>query len=154
MAAETTVRPVYVCENCGRLGPLTSFHDDCRPGWTHGRLTKVESFVNDPARVLLAEVANLDNDIGDEWHGFCERVRAVRAIACDLLDIINALKVREVSPGSGVTAEQVEAGATALAVFTNAYRDPEGPQFDGGQEDYLREAVRRVLEAAREAGGE
>lgn len=33
---------LYICENCGRLGPMTAFQDDCRPGWTHGRLQRVE----------------------------------------------------------------------------------------------------------------
>lgn len=33
----------YVCENCGRLGVLSSFNDDCRPGWTHGRLIAVKA---------------------------------------------------------------------------------------------------------------
>lgn len=32
---------LYVCENCGRLGPMEAFQDDCRPGWTHGRLIRV-----------------------------------------------------------------------------------------------------------------
>lgn len=34
---------LYVCENCGRLGPIpAAFEDECRPGWTHGRLHRVE----------------------------------------------------------------------------------------------------------------
>lgn len=37
--------PRYVCENCGRLGPIASFSDDCKPGWTHGRLIKVTAEV-------------------------------------------------------------------------------------------------------------
>lgn len=40
---ETRVRDVlgYVCENCGRFGPMSAFQDECRPGWTHGRLIRV-----------------------------------------------------------------------------------------------------------------
>jgi hypothetical protein len=33
--------PMYVCENCGRLGTMDAFQTDCTPGWTHGRLIKV-----------------------------------------------------------------------------------------------------------------
>lgn len=40
---------LYVCENCGRAGEISTFNDDCRPGWTHGKLTKIESVkVNGP----------------------------------------------------------------------------------------------------------
>lgn len=39
----------YVCENCGRLGPLSSFNDDCTPGWTHGRMIEVKSLTSNPA---------------------------------------------------------------------------------------------------------
>jgi hypothetical protein len=35
--------PLYVCENCGRLAPIESFQDSCRPGFTHGRLIKVQA---------------------------------------------------------------------------------------------------------------
>lgn len=31
----------WVCEDCGRLGPMSAFRDECRPGWTHGRLIGV-----------------------------------------------------------------------------------------------------------------
>jgi hypothetical protein len=38
---------LYVCQNCGRLAPIEGFDErkfeQCRPGWTHGRLTRVES---------------------------------------------------------------------------------------------------------------
>lgn len=30
--------PAYRCENCGHVGPMDDFQDECRPGWTHGRL--------------------------------------------------------------------------------------------------------------------
>lgn len=33
---------LYLCENCGRLGTMGAFQDECRPGWTHGRLHRVE----------------------------------------------------------------------------------------------------------------
>lgn len=31
----------YVCENCGKCGPVRDFDDECRPGFTHGRLMGV-----------------------------------------------------------------------------------------------------------------
>lgn len=34
--------PAYVCENCGRIGPMDAFQEECSPGWTHGRLVKVD----------------------------------------------------------------------------------------------------------------
>lgn len=40
---------LYVCENCGRLGVWRDFADDCTPGWTHGRLHRIES-VTEAAR--------------------------------------------------------------------------------------------------------
>lgn len=43
--------PLYVCTNCGRLAPLRDLNDDCTPGWTHGRLTKVTSL--EPVRQRL-----------------------------------------------------------------------------------------------------
>jgi hypothetical protein len=45
---------VYVCENCGRLGPIHTFDDECKPGWTHGRLIKVESIYGaEPERATV-----------------------------------------------------------------------------------------------------
>jgi hypothetical protein len=37
---------LYVCEHCGRLAPIRGFENvgsECRPGWTHGRLYRVET---------------------------------------------------------------------------------------------------------------
>lgn len=31
----------YVCETCGLIGPMSDFQGVCAPGWTHGRLIKV-----------------------------------------------------------------------------------------------------------------
>lgn len=42
-AIQDAVVGSYLCENCGRLGPLNSFNDDCTPGWTHGRMIRVQS---------------------------------------------------------------------------------------------------------------
>lgn len=33
---------LYACQNCGRLAPIADFNDECRPGWTHGVLTKID----------------------------------------------------------------------------------------------------------------
>lgn len=49
------VERLYVCENCARLGTLLGdFDDDCRPGWTHGRLVHVESVSEAPLNVIRA----------------------------------------------------------------------------------------------------
>lgn len=32
----------YVCQDCGQVGPMADFQGECRPGWTHGRLGKIE----------------------------------------------------------------------------------------------------------------
>lgn len=63
--------PLYVCENCGRLGHLPDdFSDDCTPGWTHGRLTKVDP--DSPGiRALLSKAEqerdDLRKDRADGW---------------------------------------------------------------------------------------
>jgi hypothetical protein len=38
----TVIARWYVCENCGRVGPMADLQDECRPGWTHGRLLDVD----------------------------------------------------------------------------------------------------------------
>jgi hypothetical protein len=32
----------YCCEECGRVGPMADFQDECRPGMTHGKLWGVD----------------------------------------------------------------------------------------------------------------
>jgi hypothetical protein len=54
---------LYVCENCGRLGPMADFQEDCRPGWTHGRLWTVDpekcsERVAAAVRELLSDTTN------------------------------------------------------------------------------------------------
>lgn len=48
------VEHLYVCENCHRLGVISDFNDECRPGWTHGRLTRVESGTEAASNILRA----------------------------------------------------------------------------------------------------
>lgn len=43
-----TASPRYVCENCGLLGSMSAFQEECTPGWTHGRLIRVTSEVGNP----------------------------------------------------------------------------------------------------------
>ena len=42
---------------------------------------------------------------------------------------------------------RIKAAAERIAVFSNRYRDPEGPQFEGSQEDYLLELAETVHDA-------
>jgi hypothetical protein len=57
MAAPSPPRyPLYVCENCGRLGPMEAFQEDCRPGWTHGRLRRVEQIRPEDVDAICKEV--------------------------------------------------------------------------------------------------
>jgi hypothetical protein len=32
----------YMCQECGRVGPMADFQDECRPGLTHGKLWGVD----------------------------------------------------------------------------------------------------------------
>lgn len=32
----------YACDNCGRVGPMSEFQDECKPGWTHGTLLPLD----------------------------------------------------------------------------------------------------------------
>lgn len=52
----------YVCENCHRSGPMGEFQDDCRPGWTHGRLLRIkttpEAALNSYHEFAFFEAAN------------------------------------------------------------------------------------------------
>lgn len=50
---------IYVCENCGRLGPIEAFQDDCRVGWTHGRLYRVKEVRPEDRGAVWAAVAEL-----------------------------------------------------------------------------------------------
>lgn len=50
---ETMGERRYVCENCKRLGALADFRDECKPGWTHGRL--IGAVVDAPAVRAAAE---------------------------------------------------------------------------------------------------
>jgi hypothetical protein len=55
------VRTYYVCENCGRLAQIDGFYDDCKPGWTHGRLIKVTELPTE-----LREPLYTDGNYGPE----------------------------------------------------------------------------------------
>lgn len=46
-----------------------------------------------------------------------------------------------------VEGDALEAAAAALAVHSNAYRDPEGPHFEGSEEDWLLEHAERAIAA-------
>lgn len=39
----------------------------------------------------------------------------------------------------------VERAACRIAIFGNAYSDPDGPQYEGSEADYLRELAAAVL---------
>lgn len=59
MNQSAAIDQLYVCENCGRLGPMRAFQDDCRPGLTHGRLRRVEEIRLGDRGVVFAAVAEL-----------------------------------------------------------------------------------------------
>jgi hypothetical protein len=57
----TSAAPRYVCSECGRLGPIASFNDECKPGWTHGRLIRITTEVDSPVVAALEQaVETLD----------------------------------------------------------------------------------------------
>jgi hypothetical protein len=65
----------YVCENCGRLGPIRSFDNECRPGWSHGRLIQVKSA---PEIDRLRERAAFFEDSANRYHAaLCNLWRAI-----------------------------------------------------------------------------
>lgn len=54
----------YACDNCGRVGTMREFQDECKPGWTHGTLLPLD--MESPALSNLRGAVDALGEIEDD----------------------------------------------------------------------------------------